>query len=526
MVADSVSALVGRAMAGLPDSLIVVEGTPSDGVSRKILFVNEAFTRMTGFTAAEAIGRTPDITVGPETSVEALQAIQRARDALEPLRVELLKYRKDGSTFWVEMDLVPLFDDESRKLLHYLAVMRDVTARRAEQLRKMENERLAAIGTLAAGVAHEMNNPLAYALMNIGYVEEELDELIAATHDPTLPRWSELRSTLTEVRDGVSRVAQIVRDIRAFSQLDAMPSGRCNIPVLVERAVQMSRSGMPASAQISTHYDETSEVVADPGRLAQVFLNLIVNALDAIPPEENDKRRVFVRAFNDDNEVIVEVTDEGRGIPDDVMPRIFDPFFTTKEAGKGTGLGLSISYGIVRAAGGTMTVKSRVGVGTTVRIALPSAGGARARSVLRPRAVETVPPASGLRLRVLVVDDEPMICRALKRALSPAEDVTTVGSALEAIALFEDGREFDLVLCDLSMPGMSGAGLYEQVGSRWPALQPRVVIMTGGASTEATRDFLARSQVPRLDKPLDMRRLRAILDEHRSSSAQQISQTR
>lgn len=175
-----------------------------------------------------------------------------------------------------------------------------------------------------------------------------------------------------------------------------------------------------------------------------------------------------------------------------------------------------------------MTVQSRVGVGTTVRIALPSAAPDSTRSVIRARAPqkETVPPESGPRLRVLIVDDEPMIGRALERALSPVDDVTVVNSAFDALAFFEAGREFDLVLCDLSMPGMSGAGLYDQVAERWPLLLPRFVIMTGGASTDSTRAFLERSSVPRLDKPIDMARLRALLDRRRASPAPQRSQSR
>jgi PAS domain S-box-containing protein len=507
--------LMRRVVDDLPDAILLVEGIPSDGVSRRIIFVNRAFTVMTGFTAEEAIGRTPDITVGPDTDREALSKIQRARDANEHARVEILKYRKDGSTFWAEMDLTPVFDD-GRTLTHYCAHLRDMTQRRSAQLRRAETERLAAIGTLAAGVAHEMNNPLAYALMNLSFVEEELPLLIAEAHDPLARRWAELTNTLTEVTHGVSRVAQIVRDIRSFSRLDT-PAVICRVPVLVERAVQMARAGMPDCARIATHYDETAEVCADAGRLSQVFLSLVLNALEATPTHDGTSRCVEIRAFNEGDTVVIEVKDEGVGIAPEILPRVFDPFFTTKEPGKGTGLGLSISYGIVRSAGGTMTIESKRGCGTKARVVLPAASSSAVRAKAPvPDRLEN----AALRLRVLVVDDEPMIGRALKRSLSERDDIVVCQSGADALDLLAASREYHLILCDLSMPGMSGAKLCEQIGERWPEMIRRVVIMTGGAVTDSTRNFLEQSKVPRLDKPLDLTALRRILDDVRATYPQ------
>ena len=511
----SLRALVGRAVDELPDAFVLVEGVASDGVGRKIIFVNRAFTLMTGFTPEDAIGRTPDITIGPETNRDALEKIKHARDAREHARVEILKYRKDGTQFWAEMDLIPVYD-EHREFSHYCAFLRDVTARHAAQVRRMETERLAAIGTLAAGVAHEMNNPLAYALMNVGFIEDELPELIAESKDPSAGRWAELVRTVDEIRHGVSRVAQIVRDIRSFSRLDT-PAAPCRVPVLVERAVQMARAGMPNCARIATQYDATSEVIADAGRLSQVFLSLVLNALEATPANDGIARTVDVRAFDDGDSVVIEVRDEGVGIAPEVLPRIFDPFFTTKEPGKGTGLGLSISYGIVRSAGGTMTVESKRGLGTVARVTLPAASSVAAAQKGTPSdPIDVV----SLRLRILVIDDEPMIGRALKRSLSDRDDVVVCQSGADALDLLEASREYHLILCDLSMPGISGATLYGRISQRWPELVRRVVIMTGGASTDSTRLFLEQTAVTKLDKPIDMTALRRILDQVRATYPQ------
>lgn len=510
------SALVGRAVDHLADAFMLVEGVASDGIGRKIIFVNRAFTRMTGFAAHEAIGKTPDITIGPSTDREALTTIQRARDAREPARVELLKYRKDGTTFWAELDLIPVHDEDGQ-FTNYCSYMRDVTERRAAQMRRMETERFAAIGTLAGGVAHEMNNPLAYALMNIGFIEEELPALIATAAEPGLERWGELGHTLTEVKHGITRVAQIVRDIRAFTRLDS-PAARCRIPVLVERAVQMARAGVSDCARIATHYDETAEVHADPGRLSQVFLSLVLNAIEATPMSDGTERSVDIRAYNEGESVVIEVRDEGVGIPANVLPRVFDPFFTTKEPGKGTGLGLSISYGIIRNAGGTMTVESKVGFGTTVRVTLPAVR--LDRDAAKDGPLNDAAGPKRLRLRILVIDDEPMIGRALKRSLGDRDDIVICHNGTDALDLLEASRDYHLILCDLSMPGMTGAKLYEHVAATWPELARRVVIMTGGAVTESTQRFLDESKVPKLGKPLDLRALRELLEEVRATYPQ------
>jgi PAS domain S-box-containing protein len=516
MDATHMRALAG-AIEAMPDAFVLIEPIPTDGEQRRVLFVNRAFTRMTGYSAEEVIGQSPYMTTGPDSDPSALEIIRNARQAMQSCRVEILKYRKDRTTFWAELDLLPVYD-EHQTLLNWVLFYREVTERRAQQLRRIETERLAAIGTLAAGVAHEMNNPLAYALMNIGFIEEELPALISATNHPATERWTELAGTLAEIRHGVTRVAQIVRDIRTFSRVDGSPGGRCRVPVLVERAVQMARAGMPECARIATHYDETPEVEADPGRLAQVFLHVVLNALDAIPPEKKADAGVEIHAFNRDGQVVVEIRDDGVGIAPEIMPRIFDPFFTTKEVGKGSGLGLPISHGIVRAVGGTMEVESRVGVGTTVRVTLPGAGTIVAETSSPIRRDTRAPPS--LRLRILVIDDEPMIGRALKRALGQFDDIVVCQSGEDALDLLEASREYHLILCDLSMPGMTGASLFEQVRLRWPPLAERVVIMTGGASSDTTREFLEQSSVPRLDKPLDLGAIREILDRIRASYPQ------
>ena len=195
------------------------------------------------------------------------------------------------------------------------------------------------------------------------------------------------------------------------------------------------------------------------------------------------------------------------------MPRIFDPFFTTKDTGKGVGLGLSIALGIVRSLSGQLEIASQVGEGPPARVSLPRVLPEQVASQ-RPRRSDA---PDGSRLRVLVVDDEPMIARSLERALKVNNDVFTCSGGKAALELLEASASYDVILCDLSMPGMSGAELFDTVARRWPGMEQRFIIMTGGACSDAAQSFLDRRAVPRLDKPLDLAALRALLDKARAT---------
>lgn len=514
MPTDGLLPLLARAVGGFNDSVIVTNGERDETGVRRIVYVNAAFTEMTGFTADEARGKTPDILMGPETDQETLSTIQRAREIPEAVRVELLHYRKDRSTFWAEVDVVPILDDDGL-CTHFMGVLRDITKRKNAYSRLFEAERLAAIGTLAAGVAHEMNNPLAYLLTNISFVEESLPKLVAAASTPD--DWSDLVRTVEDVRHGAMRLAGIVRDIKTFSSVDAQESIPCRVSPILVRAVKMARAGMPDSAPIELRCDdEVPRVLADPNRLAQAILNVLINALDAVPADAAGRRRgqVQILARGNGDSVEISIRDDGVGIPPDVLPRILDPFFTTKEVGKGVGLGLSISHSIIQAMHGHMSLESAVGRGTTVHITLPRASVSIPHSSPALETHRDLPPVSR-RLRVLVVDDEEMVARAIRRALRARDDVVTCEGGHAALDLLAND-EFDVILCDLSMPRMSGGELYVRVAETWPGREKRIIIMTGGAASDSGRQFLDRVKPPRLDKPVDLAFLREHLDAIRS----------
>jgi CheY-like chemotaxis protein/anti-sigma regulatory factor (Ser/Thr protein kinase) len=248
-------------------------------------------------------------------------------------------------------------------------------------------------------------------------------------------------------------------------------------------------------------------VDGNASRIGQVFLNLLVNAAHAVPEGRADANSIRVRAYSEGKGVVVEISDTGVGIPPNVMGRIFDPFFTTKPIGQGTGLGLAISHEIVRSLGGSITVESTLGAGTTFRVTLPAVErtGSSAESAATARRPAT-------RARVLLIDDEAAVGRAICALLAPEIEVTHVTRGADALAHLDAGDRYDVVLCDLMMPEMSGIELFVELRAKHPALARKVVFLTGGAFTEQAREFLSRTEHPPIEKPFTEGQLRAAID--------------
>jgi CheY-like chemotaxis protein/two-component sensor histidine kinase len=365
------------------------------------------------------------------------------------------------------------------------------------------SERMASLGTLAAGVAHEINNPLTYVVSNLEVIEQTM-----ARERP------ELADAVRQAREGVERVREVVRGLRSFSRGGAA-RGPVDVGEELHAAVRIARNEIQHRAALDLHVDPMPPVDAKGRELGQVFLNLLVNAGQAIPEDPMRRGRVTVRAGTDaDGRARIEIQDDGVGIPADVLPRIFEPFFTTKPVGVGTGLGLSIAHNVVAEAGGTIEVESQLGVGTTFRVLLPPARGAGDAVAREERRVGTPVPAGaagGAEPPVLVVDDEPLVARSIARALQREVRVEVAGSAEEARGRLAAGERFAAVVCDLMMPGMTGMDLHEWAEANVPSLASRFVFVTGGAFTQRARAFLERTRAPCVDKPFEAARLREVV---------------
>lgn len=384
-----------------------------------------------------------------------------------------------------------------RTAAHELLVIQDVTRQSLLQAQLRLAERLTSLGTMAAGVAHEINNPLAFVLANLNVVKSELARM------PDVPDIDmvDLRDAVNEAIEGAERMRQIVQGLKPFARADEHQRGHCDITRIVQASINMAKNELRHRARIVTELRQVAPVFANEARLGQVFLNLLVNAAHAMPDGHAAANLVTIVTRQEGETVIVSISDTGTGIPPEVLPRIFDPFFSTKQIGQGTGLGLFISQGIVKEAGGEMSVQSAQGMGTTFEVRLPAATPSFAPTTMTPLPVRS-------RARLLLVDDEPSILRSLERLLGKAHDVTLAHSGREALALLSAGLEYDLILCDLMMPETSGIDVWEKLSAEQ---HEKFVFMTGGTFTERAERFLAEAKPQVLEKPFTATTLEELL---------------
>jgi two-component system, cell cycle sensor histidine kinase and response regulator CckA len=391
-------------------------------------------------------------------------------------------------------------------------VFRDVS----EQLRMREqvalSERLASLGTLAAGMCHEINNPLTFIIANTHFIEAAIDgwqrQLREQASLSLADRTWKAREALDDLREGAERIRRIVADLSVFGRQFEETCPIIDVRGCVDWAVRVCAVQTRTRARVVKDVQPVPAVRASESRLAQVLINLLINAAHAVP--EGDAERNVIRISTGTDErgrVIIRVQDTGSGIPADVRTRIFDPFFTTKQPGVGSGLGLSICHGIVESLDGEIRVESEFGQGSTFEVILPAASelASAAKAAAVPDQGELQPG------RILVVDDEPTFLRAVRSLLSPPHEVVTLENARAALDLFERGERFDMVLCDVVMPGFNGMDLYEGVARIDPAIAERFVFATGGAFTPRAMKLLAHVPNARIEKPFEPSALHALM---------------
>lgn len=418
--------------------------------------------------------------------------------------VEVRLRAADGS--WRELELA-VQDAEVGGRPAQLVIGRDVTDRKRLQRQVLVADRMFSLGTLATGIAHEINNPLACVMGNVAVAREVLE----AGEEASAEGKQELLATLGDAYDGAERVRKIVLGLRSLSRADE--DRRIAVPLapLIERAVQLAGNELRHRATVVTELAARAEVLGDEGRLTQVVVALLVNAAQAMPAGRAQDNRISVRTSDGEGTVVLDIEDTGSGIAASVLPRVFDPFFTTKAVGSGAGLGLSICHGIVTSLGGQITVESIEGHGTHVRVVLPACA-ERPGEPSEPAA----PSAAGEVRSVLVVDDDQSVAQALRRMLernSICGEVTLVASGAEALSRLRGGRRYDVILCDVMMPEQSGLELYDQIRALDERQARRLLFMTGGAFATELQRRLEELGRPCLSKPLQLEELRRVLAE-------------
>ncbi len=404
-----------------------------------------------------------------------------------------------------EVATAPL-KDEDGWVVGYVAALRDVTERKALQNQLILADKLAAIGSLAAGVAHEINNPLAVVTGGLEWIGErlmkQLQPLSGTAHEVAT-----LNDVLAEMRDGVTRIAGIVAGMKNASQKDD-PSSANQVLLLraIEGAARILANEIRHSARLVITVPDDLWVSCSETRLMQVFIHLIANAAHAIEERNGgfNEIRIEVSERGADR-ASVTVRDTGVGMSPDTLGRLFTPFFSTKQAGRGTGLGLSVSRTIIDACGGRIHFESQAGQGTTATVELPVAPA--------PPAPPVAPESSGERGRILVIDDEPFVANALCRLLRSRgfqTDAATDGRAGRDKLLT---GEYQAVLCDLMMPEYSGVDFYNDIEARRPDLVRRIIFLSGGAFTPTAEAFIEEGRRPVLPKPWSVKILISAIDD-------------
>jgi len=411
-------------------------------------------------------------------------------------------------------------------------------------------QKLEALGRLVAGIGHEVNNPLAYVMANLDWAVNELSrtttelaegaanvsapprsqpvrsappgvrELRASRQPPASPPEGEpadglvatlgaIRDALVEAASGAERIRRIVNSAREFSRPREEPPTAVDLSRCFDAALRIVGNEIRHRARLVVGFADTPPVLADPHRLEQVFVNLLMNALQALP-DEGDHQEIVVRTEVKDRDwVVLTIRDTGTGIAEADLEHAFDPFFSTRQVGKGTGLGLWICRTIIESFGGTIGLESRLGHGTTARVTWPCAEVVETPTPARGRTPPPEPEARR-RARILLVDDEPAVLRGLKRALS-GHDIRATTNGREAVEIYK-AEAFDVVFCDLMMPGFGGMDFLAELEKLGPEHARRVVIMTGGVFTDPMREFVARCKNRFIPKPFDTKKLRELVE--------------
>ncbi len=483
----------------------LIEGAPDYVLIERhgsVVYVNPTLLAVLGRTRESIVGRRFADLV-PEDDRKATEALlerlEHGPERLEPTDSRLL--RADGSLAvieWVAMRID--FEGEPA----WVGMGRDVSERKRLQARMAMTDRLVSVGTLAAGVAHELNNPLTYVLGNLDVIDRQLSVLAeqAGPESASAKTAVDLRAAAAEALDGARRMRQIVADLRGISRPDERTDGVVELADVVRAAVNLTRTEVRRRAQIEVLVEAVPPVKGNAARLGQVLVNLLVNAAQAIPPGHADLEKVELRVRPaDPGWVAIEVRDTGSGIDAEVLPRIFEPFFTTKPVGVGTGLGLWICHSVVTSAGGRIEVDTRVNQGSCFRVLLQAVPQAERATTSRDLVARPASP----RRRVLVVDDEPLMGALIRRGLSRHE-VVSVENAAAALSLLTAGEHFDVVVCDLVMPVMTGPELYAEIRRELPAVAPRVVVMSGLA-TDGLPPAMLPAGMPFVPKPFTLERM-------------------
>ncbi len=480
-----------------------------------IVFANPAFLAMTGYTRDEVLGRNCRFLQGPETDRAKVAIVARAIAEQRDVSLEILNYRKDGSTFWNALFVSPVYN-AAGELVYYFGSQLDVSRRRDAEDALGQAQKMEALGQLTGGIAHDFNNLLQVIL---GYA----DVLASGLSKPEPDRGRLGRAT-QNIREAAERATTLTQQLLAFARKQRLEGRPVNLNALVREMGELARRTLGETVEVETDLaGDLWTCRVDPTQAEVALLNILINARDAMPGGGRvritttnetiaDSDAQATDALRPGRYVGVAISDTGSGIPPAVLSRVMDPFFTTKEEGKGTGLGLSMVYGFAKQSGGAARISSTLGVGTTVHLLFPTDD----RIEERPsRESEEDSERHGTET-ILIVEDREDVAELARAILRDYGYVTHMaGNAREALAILDAHEGIALLFSDLIMPGgMNGLVLAREARLRRPDL--KVLLTTGYAEASLERTDVGGSEFEILKKPYRradlIRRVRAALD--------------
>lgn len=360
--------LLGEAVDHLSDIVFITEAHSIDGIGRRIVFVNRAFTEASGFEALEVLGKTPNITIGEATDRATLTRLESALREMRPVREDLLKYRKDGSPYWVELQIIPVFD-EAGAHSHWLSIQRDISERKRLEARLLESARLASAGVLSASLASELNSPLASVASSLEWLSDRVPALLQRLDDPAQPEVEEVLEALADARAGASRVATATSYLQLLGSPAPAKRQALRVDELLDAALEECERQLATRAQVERAYEAPLCVTADAARLAHALRLTVTNAV--LAGSAHPELRLSVTSAFDRVHVIVE--DNGAGIAPEMAGELGSPFGARKPRGIGDALALFVASRLVAELDGELALSPRPDGGTRVEIRLPRA---------------------------------------------------------------------------------------------------------------------------------------------------------
>ncbi|HEY2899562.1 MAG TPA: ATP-binding protein [Polyangia bacterium] len=436
-------------------------------------------------------------------------------NVLRALAGEIVTYSVDVQHHTLDVWIGPLRDAGGVQT-GAIGICTDVTEARRLQTGIMQDDRMRAMGTVAASVAHEINNPLTYVLAGLEETALKLDSLStdvetlvrfgydAAAATATLRGLTRLKEFLNPVLVGTKRIRDVTRELRTF----ARPDDERLLPIepggVVRSVLGLLRKEIEARARLIEEFGPSPRVRANEARLVQVMTNLLMNAWQALPAPDPARHVIGVRTGSHEGDAFIEVWDSGGGVPVALREKIFEPFFTTKDIGSGTGLGLFVCRNVVNAFQGRISVHDAPGGGALFRVVLPAATGDDRAAVPAPPVAAAIERTEQSR-RVLIIDDDALVAKALAvRLTGDRFDVRTVLDARQGLEILLADDRVDLVYCDVMMKDFTGIDFHEALRRKAPERLSKVVFMTGGAFTAEARAFLEERGDTHVEKPFDI----------------------